>query len=105
LTKARVAAARSTDPETSHEAAESVWNPSAVQAVVFKIIEDRGPITDTELIWHYGHEAVRQNIYLPSEQSIRSRRAELVTAGQVEFSGLYGVTANGRRSRKWWVSA
>lgn len=96
--------ARSTDPDTSQEAADSVWNPSAVQAVVFRIIEEHGPISDTDLIWHYGHEAARQNIYLPTDQSIRSRRAELVDADHIEFSGLYGVTPNGRRTRKWWVS-
>lgn len=105
MTNASVPSARSTDPETSHEAADSVWNPSAVQAVVFRIIEERGPISDTELIWHYGHEAARQKIYLPTDQSIRSRRAELVNAGQVEFSGFYGLTPNGRRTRKWWVAS
>jgi len=97
--------ARSADPETSVEAAESVWNPSEVQAHIFTIIQDHGPVTDEEVAWHYGHEAIRRNWYLPTQQSMRSRRAELVRAGQIEFSGLFGVTANGRRTRKWWVAS
>lgn len=96
--------ARSTDPETSHEAADTVWNPTEVQAHVFRIIEEHGPISDTELAWHYGHEAVKHNWYVPTPQSLRSRRAELVASGQIEHSGFYGLTPNGRRTRKWWVA-
>ncbi len=88
------ARARATDPDTSHEAAASVTNVTALQ----QLILDRllWPRTDEELV-----RQVQQSGFKATPQSVRSRRAELVKRGLVEASGDYGETVTGRRARKW----
>lgn len=101
-------AARSGDPETSHEAAASVWNPSEVQAKVLEILWADwltdfagGPgMTDEEIAVEYE----RRFYPAPTPQSIRSRRAELVRRGLVVFAGSYRKTATGRRARRWRIT-
>lgn len=94
-----VAHARSTDPETSHIAAATVTNLTLTKERILAILRIRGAQTDEELIrWfrrYYGNET--------TEQSIRSRRSELVKAGIVSFSGEHGISSTGRPSRKWGV--
>lgn len=92
--------ARATDPETSQEAAESVRNITQVHERILDLLREQGPLTDEALIRHYGFWYTP-----PTDQSIRSRRAELVKAGKVVFSGLYGLTKTGRRSREWAVAS
>ena len=98
-----VALARITDPETSHEAAASVTDTSMLQdRIVFLLgVSDYhdGSVTDEELISLYDSFFASTNPATP--QSIRSRRAELVSKGYVVFDGEYGMTVNGRRTRKW----
>lgn len=93
--------ARPTDPETSHEAAAAVANASQVQRAVLEILASVGPVTDEQIIRRYrtlfGWDA--------TDQSIRSRRAELVRVGLVEFAEIYGLSQTGRRSREWTLTA
>jgi hypothetical protein len=87
--------ARSTDPETSVEAAESVWNPSEVQAHIFTIIQDHGPLTDEEVAWRYGHEVIKQNWYLPTQQSMRSRLRNSYVPDRSNSAGCTGSRSTG----------
>lgn len=91
-----VAHARADDPESSWVAARSVKNLNQTHERV-KACLIAGPATDDQIIARY------QDLYGQdaTPQSIRSRRSELVTAGLVTFSGEYGTSANGGKSRIW----
>lgn len=93
--------ARLTDPETSLEAASSAWRPSEVESTVLDIIRQHGPICDDSIYRVYTQRAIRTGQVLPTPQSVRSRRSELVDAGFVEHSGLFSLTVTGRRTREW----
>jgi hypothetical protein len=88
--------ARKTDPETSHDAAESVKNVTLTQEYILRAL--RRPRNDVELI-----EAYRgyKNAPRASESGIRSRRAELVDAGLVDDSGRRVKMPSGRFSIVW----
>jgi hypothetical protein len=90
------ARARRTDPETSHEAAESVSDITAQQGHILTLLE-QSPMSDDMLVARYQRGPV------PTPQSIRSRRAELVAQGLVEHSGEYVTMVSGRRARVWRV--
>jgi hypothetical protein len=91
------AVARVADPETSHEAAASVENVTVVQDRILHLLDLMGPATDEQIIHQYrvayGYDA--------TDQSIRSRRAELVRSKHIEFSGIFGLSSSNRRSREW----
>jgi len=90
--------ARRTDPETSHEAAASVSKKiRESQATVLHVLETYGPMTDGELV-------VAISSYSPEPMSVsgaRTRRSELVKLGKVRFTGEFGRTRAGRRTRIW----
>lgn len=85
--------ARTTDPITSHEAADAtVGKVAASQAIVYRILSDSpDPLTD-EQIWsessHYGTWSYTR---------IRTARGELVAKGLVRAVGV--VTPDGHRTR------
>lgn len=91
--------ARKTDPETSHQAAESVADPTKVQEFILKALVR--PRTDFELVSAY------QNMKSPrqSESGIRSRRAELVRLGLVVDTGERRKTPSGRNAIVWTKAA
>lgn len=91
--------ARTTDPETSHEAAASVRDIRASQKQVFDLLATLvGGATDDELIRYARRCGVMQ-----SDSGLRTRRAELVRLGLVRDSGRRGYTALLRRSIIWEV--
>lgn len=88
--------ARRTDPETSHEAAESVTNLTSKQAAVLEMLKNSGPMCDEQIfdaLWDAGFKM--------SPSGARTRRDELVGQGLLEFSGRYVTLRSGRRSRVW----
>ena len=92
-----VAHARADDPETSWVAAANVRKLTQThERVLACLISGKG--TDAEIIARYRD-------YYPeakdTDQSIRSRRAELTRAGLIAFTGDYGQSENGGRARKW----
>jgi hypothetical protein len=95
-------AARSSDPITSDWAAESVQNTTAVQERILAILLREGPATDEAIARIY-----ESWFPLPSQratqQSLRTRRKELVDAGRVQFSGLYALTVSNRRAQEWVI--
>jgi hypothetical protein len=91
-----MAKARRTDPETSHEAADSVTNVTLTQEYILKAL--KRPRNDTQLIEAYrGYKTAPR----ASESGIRSRRAELVDAGLVDDSGNRVKMPSGRFSIVW----
>jgi hypothetical protein len=92
---------RRANPETSLEALESVWCPTRVQSIILDIICQHGPISDDLIARHYYQRATRSGDVMPSPESLRTRRSELVDKGLVEWSGLYGLTESLRRTREW----
>jgi hypothetical protein len=87
------------DPRTSHEAADSVKDVSVVQATILGIIGE-SRMSDERLVVEY-QKLVRSGIAKPaSDQSIRSRRAELSRMGLLSVVG-FTVTTSGRRARVW----
>jgi hypothetical protein len=93
--------ARITDPETSHEAGASLGDVSITQARVLSLFREDGELTDLQLETRYLTRALTGGWPYQTPQSLRSRRAELVTQGRVEFTGQYGVSPTGRRARIW----
>ena len=96
--------ARSTDPQTSHEAARTVNVTKGQQTVLNEFLMYH-ELTDEALI-----EAlqVRQDSCPDaklSDSGARSRRAELVAIGILKDTGRYGKTATGRKTTIWGLNA
>lgn len=90
--------ARHTDPQTSHEAAQSI-NPVALTATKQAILKALNrPRTDVDLLSAYKslHGAP-----VASESGIRSRRAELVAAGLIVDTGERAKLPSGRNAIVW----
>ena len=88
--------ARTTDPKTSHDAAESVREITATQEYVLKAL--RRPRTDVELVKAY---SAFKRAPRASESGIRSRRAELVRSGLVRDSDRRVKLESGRFAIVW----
>lgn len=90
--------ARTTDPETSHEAAQSITNITPLKQEILQRLMT--PMTDADLI------AVIRNgsRLLVTESGVRSRRAELVQAGLVKDTGERVKLATGRSAIVWGTS-
>jgi hypothetical protein len=94
--------ARNTDPQTSHEAAASVRNLTETQAVILDLFEFKTSLmTDNKLIGWYQWAVANLDAPEASESGIRSRRAELVRAGELEDSGNREKLKSGRYAIVW----
>jgi hypothetical protein len=89
-----IAHARHRDPPTSKEAAKSVKVPIGQGYVLAALAE--GPRTDEEILaWiHTTGSTI-------SASGPRTRRAELVAAAAVRFTGTYKTTESGRKTQVW----
>jgi hypothetical protein len=92
---------RRRNPETSLEAHDTIWCPNRVQSIILDIICQHGPICDDQIARRYYQRAARTGDVLPSPESLRTRRSELVDKGLVEFSGVFTLTESLRRTREW----
>lgn len=88
--------ARTTDPQTSHEAAASVNNLTATKEAILKALVR--PRTDVDLVDAYRN---LKGAPTASESGIRSRRAELVAAGLIVDSGARTKLPSGRSAIIW----
>lgn len=93
---APVPAARRTDPQTSHEAAQTVKNSAEVRERVYRLLT-AAPLTDE------GVQAAYFALYgqTASPSGLRTRRSELVDAGRVEATPDRRPTVAGRDSIVW----
>lgn len=97
-----VAFARSTDPETSHEAAESLSRHAIrnSQQEVLDTMRRWWPLTDRALVAIlYSANGKGQ-----SPSGIRTRRSELVDMGLVVDTGFRNTAPSGRREIVWAVA-
>ncbi len=92
-----VAHARSTDPDTSHEAARSVGKIRESQQAIFAFLREYGAHTDEEIWETFEHSGI-------SPSGARTRRSELVTMGLVRDSGQRKRLQTGRRAIVWEVT-
>lgn len=97
------ARARRSDPDTSRMAADSIDDLSERHAGVLFCLYEIGEATDGEIARRYPGLVERfPEVYVPqTEQSLRSRRAELVAAGHVVDTGRRGVSEHGRPCAIW----
>lgn len=90
--------ARNSDPDTSHEAADSVEDVLATQGLVVDLLVEYGPMTD-KAIWML---FVRKHgIGVASESGVRTRRSELVRKRYVVNTGEKVTLGSGRRAIVW----
>ena len=82
-----VARARNTDPQTSHDAAESVKRIEEQRRAIFALL-DGTPMCDERLIKLYEAVWKYEGYPAPTPSGIRTRRHELVQRGLVEATGL-----------------
>jgi len=97
----RMRRARTRDPETSHQAAQSA-DMCASEAEVMRILHTHGCGTDE---WIYNlsapvHEWHSARIFY-TPQRLRTARHALTLRGLVEWTGAYGISATGRKARVW----
>lgn len=94
--------ARTTDPETSHQAAASL-DPVKMRAqheYVLKLLRKPGTDFDIACRWIEDHKNYASQNYSPS--GLRTRRKELVDMGKVRDSGKRVVLeATGRKAIVW----
>lgn len=104
--------ARSTDPDTSHQAAASLGSDRVrrSQAEVLDVLDRHGPCTDTALVSFYDADfatGVRCGPDLLAPQSpsgIRTRRRELTEMGRVRDTGQRVRLDSGRMATVWAVA-
>lgn len=88
--------ARLTDPQTSHDAANSVIRLTLTKRIILEVLQTA--MTDEDLI---STIRARHGYKFASESGIRSRRAELVREGFVEDSLGRALTESGRQAILW----
>ena len=93
-----VAKARRTDPQTSHDAADSVEDITATKRHILKLL--RTPKCDEQLVVMFRANGP-VDLRMKSESGIRSRRAELVREGRVADTGKRIKLASGRQAIVW----
>jgi hypothetical protein len=89
------AVARSTDPQTSWEAARSVSHIRESQNEVLRLFQSRGPMTDEQARGYYTGKQ--------SLSGFRTRRSELVAQGRLVDTGRRLKGTTGRRMIVWGV--
>lgn len=98
--------ARRSDPQTSHDAADSISDIELRlrQAAVLKLFEVMGPMEHQRLIAAYTAHGLRLGLPKQSESGIRTRCSELVSLGRVKDSGARVMLPSGRKSIIWTLA-
>lgn len=96
--------ARSTDPYTSHEAAESVDNVSDVQLAILRLFARLGPFSDHGLVHTYQSFTNSGRVPKASESGIRTRRKELQRMRLIEDNGGWVRLESGRKAILWEIT-
>ena len=101
-----MARARRTDPETSHEAAESIGElqKRERQIAILQLLRSLKKATHRTLVRAYVREMREGTLPLQSTSGIRTRCSELRDAGLVRDSGEREVLPSNRRAIVWEVS-
>lgn len=94
--------ARATDPQTSHAAARRITNSQKVRAHIEYLFRNLGRMHDESLIVNYLASSSNLRPHA-TEQSIRSRRKELVDRNVLRDSGEKKLTRAGNPSTVWEI--
>lgn len=95
------------DSGTSVEAAalQTDAQVDRVKAVIITLLNEYGPQTDDELVERYTARAgAHPAVPLVTPQSIRTRRAALVTLGLVREVDAFGFSKLGNRAAVWGIA-
>lgn len=92
--------ARTTDPDTSHQAAASLTDVRESQRAVHRLLRVYGPTTDETLM----RLANMTGLHI-SPSGLRTRRHELVALGLVHDTGVRVPLASGRMGICWGVTS
>ncbi len=98
---------RATDPETSHEARDSISVEALAesQAEVLAILRIYGPQADHDILTlHELRQGLGHTAFRLSGSRLRTARAELVEVGYVVETAGVAVTGTGRRAKVWGVA-
>jgi len=92
-----MAHARTTDPETSHDAAASIRSERirASQVAVLDTFRQHGPLTQEELVTRYARAPMQ------SDSGLRTRASELVALGKLVDTGKRRKLKSGRKAIIW----
>ena len=93
--------ARSTDPQTSHDAAKKVRGVSAVHSTILMILWQRGPLTDPQIAEYYYERVADGSAPMHSESGLRTRRKELVDMGKISPAAWKEKLSTGRYATVW----
>ena len=93
--------ARSTDPQTSHDAARKVSNVAKVRNQILSILWQRGPLTDPKIAEYYFQRVADGTAPMASESGLRTRRKELVDMGMVTTAAWKEKLSSGRYATVW----
>ena len=92
--------ARKSDPFTSHLAADSISDTSALQRRILVLFEvSHIGLNDEQLIAMY--KSAYGHVSPATDSSLRSRRNDLVVKGHLRDSGQTRPTATGHKSIVW----
>lgn len=94
---------RTTDPETSYQAAlKAGLGASRIRPVVLEILRERGAMTHDEIISAYHMRMVAEpDTPRSSESGLRTRVKELVAAGLVRRSAEKSTSSFGNPAMAW----
>ncbi len=94
--------ARPSDPQTSHDAAGTVTADTVTrtQELILEALRAHGPMTDEHLFMRLA-DAKGEPV---SVSGVRTRRSELVTAGQIVDTGHRRPTRTGRSAIVWGMT-
>jgi hypothetical protein len=102
---------RTTDPDTSRDAALSLDETKVTQTMkdIIKILREQGPMIDELLIsryfeLQYGRQLREEETFYASESGIRTRRSQLVKLGMVEDTGRRSPTRSGKSAIVWRIA-
>lgn len=95
------ARARTTDPQTSHDAAKKVKGVSMVQNTILLILWTGGPMTDPQIAEAYYERVADGTAPNQSESGLRTRRKELVDMGKISATGEKRRLDSGRYANVW----
>lgn len=94
---------RSTDPDTSREAASiAMGRAGTIRPIVLALVREHGPLTHDELIGQY-HRLMIIDPKTPkaSESGLRTRLSELVRRGLIREDATRGKSLFGNTAKRW----
>jgi hypothetical protein len=102
---------RTSDPETSREAALSIDDAkiTKIQKEILSLYRTRGPMIDEQLVvefynLQYSKQLREEEPNYSSDSGLRTRRSDLVKLGMVVDTGERGTTRSGRSAVIWRIA-